>query len=189
MLVVLFHSMFGLRAVELSAAERLRAAGCRVVVPDLFAGATVPGRVDAGFALMKRVGWPTIVGRARRAVMGVPGDAVLGGFSMGVGVIGELWPERLGAAAVFCLHAPTSVPAGVPAGTPVQLHVAIGDQFAPEEQIAAFEASAKRTGAAASVHKYAGAGHLFTDATLPDYSAAAATSTWARVLSLVKAAG
>ena len=38
MFVVLFHSMFGRRAVELAAAEQLRATGCHVVVPDLFAG-------------------------------------------------------------------------------------------------------------------------------------------------------
>jgi dienelactone hydrolase len=92
--VVLFHSIFGLRAVELAAAERLRATGCQVVVPDLFDGATVPGDVDAGSALMDQVGWGTIVDRACRGVAGVPREAVLGGFSMGVGVIGELWPQR-----------------------------------------------------------------------------------------------
>lgn len=114
--VVVFHSMFGVRAVELSAAERMRAAGCHVVVPDLFAGEAVPGGIEAGFALMEHVGWPTIVDRARRALANVPEEAVLGGFSMGVGVIGELWPERLGAAAVFCPHAPRSVPPGGHAG-------------------------------------------------------------------------
>jgi dienelactone hydrolase len=34
--VALFHSMSGLRPVELTAAERLRAGGHRVVAPDLF---------------------------------------------------------------------------------------------------------------------------------------------------------
>jgi hypothetical protein len=114
--IVLFHSMFGLRAVELVAAEQLRGGGHRVVVPDLFDGATVPDDLDAGFALTKSIGWDTIVARARRAVAGVPEDAVLGGFSMGVGVIGELWPMRLEAAAVFCLHArPSCLPVCAPA--------------------------------------------------------------------------
>jgi dienelactone hydrolase len=179
--------MFGLRAVELAAAEQLRATGCRVVIPDLFAGATVPGDVDAAFALMDRVGWGTIVDRARRGLAAVPGEAVLGGFSMGVGVIGELWPERTEAAAVFCLHAPTSVPDGVRTGTPVQLHVAAGDRFAPPDQVAAFCETAGRTGAAASVYEYRGAGHLFTDVSLPDYSAAATASTWTRVRRLLDA--
>jgi dienelactone hydrolase len=91
------------------------------------------------------------VDRARRGVTGVPAEAALGGFSMGVGVIGELWPQRADAAAVFCLHAPTTVPDGVGTGTPVQLHVAAGDPFAPADQIAAFRASAVATRAAASV--------------------------------------
>jgi dienelactone hydrolase len=106
---------------------------------------------------------------------------------MGVGVIGELWPERADAAAVFCLHAPTSVPSGVLVGTPVQLHVAAADRFATADQIAAFRESAVTTGAAASVYEYRGAGHFFTDASLPDYSATATARTWTRVLRLLDA--
>jgi dienelactone hydrolase len=185
--VALFHSMFGLRAVELAAAEQLRATGCQVVVPDLFAGQTVPADVDAGFELMDQVGWGTIVDRARRGLAGAPADAVLGGFSMGVGVIGELWPERAAAAAVFCLHAPTSVPDGVRTGTPVQLHVAAGDPFAPPDQIAAFRDGAVANGAAASVYEYRDAGHFFTDNSLPDYSEDATTRAWTRVRCLLNA--
>ncbi len=187
MFVALFHSMFGLRAVELAAAEQLRATGCQVVVPDLFDGATVPGDIDAGFELMDQIGWDTIVDRARRGLAGVPRDAVLGGFSMGVGVIGELWPERAAAAAVFCLHAPTSVPDGVRTGTPVQLHVAAGDQFAPADQIVAFRDSAVANAAAASVYEYRDAGHFFTDNSLPDYSETATTRAWKRVRCLLDA--
>jgi hypothetical protein len=44
----------------------------------------------------------------------------LGGFSMGAGVIGSLWPDRPAAAGVFLLHATTTVPEGIPIGTPVQ---------------------------------------------------------------------
>ena len=65
--VALFHSMFGLRPVELAAVERLHAAGHRVVAPDLFAGAVAGhGRaptVEDGFALMEAVGWDAIVER------------------------------------------------------------------------------------------------------------------------------
>lgn len=106
---------------------------------------------------------------------------------MGAGVIGELWPERADAAAVFCLHAPTRVPDGVRTGTPVQLHVAAGDRFAPADQIAAFRDSAVTTGAAASVYEYRGAGHFFTDVFLPDYSATATVRAWTRVLRLLDA--
>jgi dienelactone hydrolase len=69
----------------------------------------------------------------------------------------------------------------------VQLHVATGDRFAPADQIAAFRQSAGRTGAAASLYEYPAAGHFFTDASLPDYSAAASASAWARVRRLLAA--
>jgi len=183
--VVLFHSMFGLRSVEGEAAARLEAAGHRVTVPDLFGGATTEEGIDAGFALMRTIGWETIVERARLATESVPDNAVLMGLSMGVGVIGELWPERLRAAAVICLHSTTGIPSGVPKGTPMQVHVAIGDRFATDEDLEAVEASAARVGAEAAIYRYPHAGHLFTDATLPDFDAAAADATWTRILELL----
>jgi dienelactone hydrolase len=93
--VVLFHSMFGLRAVELAAAGQLRATGCRVVVPDLFAGATVPGDVDAGFALMDRVGWGTIVDRARRGLAGVPSPPPAGSSAPAASPQARMRPVRV----------------------------------------------------------------------------------------------
>jgi dienelactone hydrolase len=181
--VALFHSMFGLRQVELLAADRLRASGHRVVTPDLFAGAVAAQQgsaptLDDGFALVARIGWETIVARARAAVRDLPPSTVLGGFSMGVGVVGSLWPERLAASGVFQLHATTPVPAGVGAGTPVQAHVADGDQFAPPGQLAAFRASAVGAGADAALHTYPGAGHFCSDPSLPDYDPIATDRIW-----------
>jgi dienelactone hydrolase len=37
------------------------------------------------------------------------------------------------------------------------------------------------------VYEYRGAGHFFTDASLPDYSATATARTWTRVLRLLDA--
>lgn len=183
--VALFHSMFGLRRVERAAADRLRAAGHRVVAPDLFAG-TVAGRgrvptVEDGFALMEAIGWETIMTRARAAVRDLPASAVLWGFSMGVGVVGSLWPERLEAAGAILLHASTVVPDGVRPGTPVQAHVAAGDPFAPARQLAAFRDSAAHAGADAALYTYPTAGHFFTDADLPDHNRTAAERAWHRV--------
>jgi len=191
--VVLFHSMFGLRPVELSAAERLRGAGHRVVTPDLFDGAAaaedgaIPALED-GFALMRRIGWETIVARAHAAVQELPAGTVLGGFSMGVGVVGSLWPDRPAAAGVFQLHATASVPEGIPAGTPVQVHFADGDRFAPPDQVAALRASAERAGAEVSLHTYPGAGHFYSDPSLPDYDAVATDRTWQHVDELLEKA-
>ncbi|MFC7624107.1 dienelactone hydrolase family protein [Microlunatus sp. GCM10028923] len=184
--VIIFHSTLGLRPVELAAADRIRRAGHRVVVPDLFGGETaaevdgVPS-VPAGFALQRRIGWDTVLGRAADAVRDLPPRTVLCGFSMGVGVIAELWPERLAAAAVLLLHATTPVPAGVAPGTPVQTHVAVGDRFAPEDRLVAFQDSVAATGADGALFRYPGAGHFFTDPTLPDHDPGAAASTWQRI--------
>jgi dienelactone hydrolase len=189
--VAVFHSMFGLRAVEHALAERLRGAGHRVVVPDLFEGA-VAGRgamptIEDGFALMDVIGWAAIVERAQRAVRDLPADTVLCGLSMGAGVVGAIWPDRLDAAAAILLHAPTIVPRGVAPGTPVQVHVALADPFAPAEQLAAFQASASRAGAEASLYTYPGAGHLFTDDELLDYDRGAAEKAWRRAGALLAA--
>jgi len=189
--VALFHSMFGLRQVELLAADRLRDAGHHVVTPDLFDGAVAaePGSaptLDDGFALVARVGWETIVARARAAVRDLPPDTVLGGFSMGVGVVGSLWPERLASSGVFQLHATARVPRGVGAGTPVQAHVAEGDRFAPPDELAAFRASAADVNADAALHVYPGAGHFYSDPSLPDYDAVATDHTWRHVHALLE---
>jgi dienelactone hydrolase len=183
--IVLFHSMYGLRPVEMAAAGRLRAHGHHVVLPDLFEGRTAPGDVGSGLALMDRIGWPTIVATARATLDGVGDEAALIGFSMGVGVIAEVWPDRLGAAAVACLHAPAVVPPGVRRGTPVQLHVATPDRFAPPDQVLAFETSAARTGALPSLRRYPGAGHYFTDPSLDDYDAAAEADVWTHLLGML----
>ena len=189
--VVVFHSMFGLRAAEHTAAQQLRVAGHQVVVPDLFGGA-VAGRgaiptIDDGFALMDAIGWPVIVERARAAVRDLPDDTVLCGLSMGAGVVGAIWPERLDAAAVILLHAPLIVPRGARPATPVQVHVAVDDPFAPADQLAAFHASATSADVDASLYTYPGAGHLFTDPDSPDYDGVAADRAWRRVGALLAA--
>jgi dienelactone hydrolase len=188
--IALFHSMFGLRTVERDAAERLRATGHDVVTPDLFGGAVAaPGRQPAvpdGLALMAEVGWETIVARARAAVRDLPAPTVLVGLSMGVGVVGSLWPERPGASAAILLHAPTSVPAGVRPGTPVHTHIAEGDPFAPADQLEALRDSAALAGAEATLFTYPGAGHFFTDPESADYAPQAAEQAWRRVTELLE---
>ncbi len=159
------------------------------MAPDLFAG-TVAGRgrlptVEDGFALMEAIGWEMIMTRARAAVRDLPASTVLCGFSMGVGVVGSLWPERPQAAGAILLHAPTVVPDGVRPGTPVQTHVAAGD---PASQLAAFRDSAALAGADAdaALYTYPSAGHFFTDADLPDHDRSAAERAWHRVCRMLE---
>ena len=184
--VVVFHSAFGLRAAEVSAAGHLRAAGHDVLTPDLYAGQTA-GTLGAALRLMDVIGWQVICGRAQQALSQVPGPAVLAGFSMGAGVIGSVWDQRPQAAAVVLVHGIAAVPASARPGLPVQVHLAQDDPFAPREAVASWQASAAAAGLAAEVFSYPGAGHFYTDPGLADHDAPAAGLTWQRVTALLSA--
>jgi dienelactone hydrolase len=107
--IIVFHSVFGLRHVEHAAAERFRAAGHDVVVPDLFGGLTAD-TIERGYELMGAIGWPRICVRAEAAISDLPADAVLAGFSMGAGVVGNLWPSRPDTRGILLLHGLTQIP-------------------------------------------------------------------------------
>lgn len=184
--VVVFHSVYGLREVELIAAERLRAAGHDVLTPDLYAGQTA-GNLDAALSLMDAIGWEVICGRARQALNTVPARAVLTGFSMGAGVIGSVWDQRPQAAGVVLLHGIAPIPASVRPGLPAQVHVAEHDRFAPQQAVAHWQAEAVATGLAADIYIYSGAGHFYTDPQLPDYHTPSASLTWQRVTTFLSA--
>jgi dienelactone hydrolase len=179
--IVLFHSMLGLRSVELQAAQRLRRHGHEVVTPDLYEGRTATS-FDEGFRLMREIGWAVITQRARRSVQPLPADAVLSGLSMGVGVVGTLLPERGQTAGVLMLHALADIPDTARPGLPLQVHVgALDVEFAPPASVATWRDSASRRGAQAHVFTYPNAGHFYTDASLPDHDEHASELTWQRI--------
>ncbi len=182
---MVFHSVLGLRPVELGFAARLRAAGHHVTTPDLYAGRTA-STLDAGFALMAAIGWETITRRARDAVRDLPGETVLAGVSMGAGVVQSVLPHRPGTAGVLLLHAVGALPAGTRAGLPAEVHVADPDPIAPPAQVAAWLAAATRLGAEARVFTYPGVSHFYTDADGPGFDPAAAALTWERGLDFVR---
>jgi dienelactone hydrolase len=87
--IILFHSVVGLRPLELEIAARLRAAGHTVATPDLNDGRAAIS-ADAGFTLMAEYSGPELTNRARAALAILPDTAVLAGVSMGAGMVGEL---------------------------------------------------------------------------------------------------
>lgn len=178
--IVVFHSVLGLRSVELGFARRLRAAGHRVTTPDLYDGRTA-STLDEGFALKDAVGWETITRRARDAVRDLPAETVLAGVSMGAGVVQAVLPHRPGTAGVLMLHALGALPAGSRAGLPVEVHVADPDPITPPAQVAAWREAAARSGADARVYTYPGIGHFHTDEDGADHDEHAAALTWQRV--------
>ncbi len=180
--VVLFHSVLGLRPVELAAAERLRAAGHSVAAPDLYDGA-IADTIDHGMKLMEEIGWDRICQRARAALADLPASTVLVGFSMGCGVVGAVLPERPETRAALLLHAPAELRGvkNVP-GFRAQLHIGEHDDFWTREDLRRWQMAAELAGTAAELFIYPGAGHFYTDPSLADYNAAAAEETWERML-------
>jgi dienelactone hydrolase len=179
--VALFHSMLGLRPVERLAAERLRQSGHLVTTPDLYDGRTASNMGD-GFSLMNDIGWPEITRLARDAMLGMPAEAVLMGFSMGVGVVGTLWPQRRETAAVVLIHALCPLPVNARQGLRLQVHAGEADTFAPPTEAAALLTAATEAGVRGQMFAYPDAGHFYTDASLPDYNADATELTWRRIL-------
>jgi dienelactone hydrolase len=61
-------------------------------------------------------------------------------------------------------------------------HFGQADPWAPPGQVDQVAAQLRAAGAAVTVYRYAGAGHLFTDAGLPGFDPAATALAWQRTL-------
>jgi dienelactone hydrolase len=184
--IVLLHSILGPRPAVIAAADRLRAAGHAVHVPDLFGGDPPLDSYEEGAARLQRVGVPEIVGRARAAVATLPPGLVYAGFSMGSGLAAGLAARRPGArGAVLMSGAPNPAAIGAtawPAGVPVQVHMSVGDPDRRQAWIDELAALVRAGGSTCDVFDYASGGHLFADPDLPDFDAASAELMWGRVL-------
>lgn len=181
--ILLLHSTYGLRPGVHAAADRLRAAGHEVVTPDLFDGRTSE-TVEAGLVIRDDIGRDELLRRAVTAatVMG-PGPLVHAGFSFGASIAQNLALHDERAAGLLLLHGTSDLPPDEPAwpaapGLPVQLHVAEPDPFETEDWLGAWYLRMRKANTDVEVHRYHGAGHLFTDADLPDYDAEAAERCW-----------
>ena len=78
--VVLFHSVLGIRQGELDAADRLRADGHEVVLPDLLDGRVFDG-YEPAMTHARSIGMEALFGRGLAAVADVPDGFVVAGFS------------------------------------------------------------------------------------------------------------
>ena len=177
--VLLLHAVRGLQDYERAAAERLRAAGHAVVLPDLFDGAGA-ATLEEGMALKERVGWEAAVARAEQPPRPFRPTAVLGGFSWGAAVAAEICGPAAPRppASCFCTESVVD-PADRAARDPVQLHLAEPDPF-EEEWVTWLARHSGGAGLAPQLWRYPGAGHLFTDEAIEDHDPAAAALLWSR---------
>lgn len=185
--VLLFHHAQGLTAGVRAFADELRRAGHRVHTPDLYEGRTFTQLAD-GLACAEAIGFGEILARGVRAADALPADLVYLGLSLGVLPAQKLAQTRAGARGAVLCHACVPMrefsPAW-PAGVPVQVHAMADDPiFVHEGDLAA--ARALVADAAAELVLYPGDQHLFSDASLASYDAAAATALTARVIAFLR---
>jgi dienelactone hydrolase len=187
--VVLFHHIQGLTSGVLELAERWRAAGHTVHVPDLFDGRTFDS-IAEGASYATGEGHPDFDARADAVAAGLPAAVVYAGISFGVMQAQRLAQTRPGAAAAVlcesCLPISGEWAIGPwPDGVPVQVHGLVADEFfAGEGDLDA----ARELVASASdgeLFLYEGDQHLFSDSSLPSYDAAATALLTERVLGLL----
>ncbi|MFG2221717.1 dienelactone hydrolase family protein [Streptomyces sp. NPDC048644] len=177
--IVLFHSVCGLRPAVRAGADRLRAAGHEVIVPDLFDGRTADSVAD-GIVIKDEIGKDELLRRAVTAAAPYSDRGlVYAGFSFGGSVAQNLALADEKARGLLLLHGTSDIAEDTEADElPVQLHVADPDPYEPHDWLTAWYLQMRRAGADVEVFRYAGAGHLFTDPDLPDYDAEAAESAW-----------
>jgi dienelactone hydrolase len=188
--ILLFHHAHGLTGGCRSFADRLRAAGHIVHVPDLYDGETFT-ELDDGVAYAERVGFDTLVERGRLAAEGLPNGLVYAGFSLGAMPAQMLAQTRPGGNGALLFHScvPTAEYGGPwPRGVPVQIHIMEGDAFALEGDLDAARQLAD-TSEDAELFLYPGDRHLFADESLPSYDERAATLLTQRVLGFLDRVG
>jgi len=189
--ILLFHHAQGRTPGVTAFADRLRAAGHTVHVPDLFEGRTFDS-VAAGVGHAQEIGMDTVIERGRAAAEGLPADLVYAGFSLGVMPAQALAQTRPGARGALLFEAflpPSEFGDGWPAGVPVQVHGMSGDEFfAGDGDLAAAQAMAKST-PDAELFVYPGDAHLFSDETLPTYDPAATALLVDRALAFLARIG
>jgi dienelactone hydrolase len=184
--IVLFHSVLGVRPGILDAARRLTEAGHEVLVADLYEGEVFDRYEPAMRFAQESIGYPELLARAGRATAGLRDGFVVVGFSLGVAPAEYIACTRPvarvllfgGALPLVALHE-----SGWPGGVPVQIHCMLDDPWREQDEIDAFAGAVRASGAPVELFDYRGAGHLFTDASLPEeYDEAATEVFWNRAM-------
>ncbi|MFE5486222.1 dienelactone hydrolase family protein [Streptomyces sp. NPDC056527] len=185
--IMLFHSTYGLRPAVEAAAERLRAAGHLVHVPDLFEGRTAE-TVEEGMAIKEEIGKDELLKRAILAAAPYSERGLLyAGFSFGASVAQTLALGDDKARGLLLLHGTSDIAESATADDlPVQLHIADPDPFESHDWLTSWYLRMGKAGADVEVYRYPGAGHLYTDPELPDWDERAAEQTWTIALAFLE---
>jgi dienelactone hydrolase len=185
--IVLFHHALGLTDGVRALADRLREGGHDVTTPDLYQGATF-ATVDEGVAHAESIGFDDVIARGLASVADRPDGFAVAGISLGVLPAQTLALNRPGITAVLLCESgvPVSELGGQwPQGVPLQVHARRDDPWAEVDMLERLAAEV----AGAELHLYDGSEHLFTDASLDAYDAAATDLVVERSLRLLDGLG
>lgn len=181
--ILMLHHAQGLTDGVIAFADRLRAAGHTVHTPDLFDGATF-ATLDDGVAHVDAIGMGTVIDRGVAAAAALPTELVYAGFSLGVLPAQKLAQTRAGALGALLYHegvAASTFAASWPDEVELQVHVSEHDPWCEHDVTRALVEGA----ADGELHLYPGSTHLFTDASLDVYDAAATGLVVERTLRLL----
>jgi dienelactone hydrolase len=164
--VLLFHHALGLTPGVQAFADRLRAAGHLVIVPDYYGGRTFDS-IEAGVAHAEAQGFATVIDEAIASAQPIPSPIVVAGFSLGSMPAQKLAQTHRGVIGAILFHG--GVPPEVfgrpwPAGLPVQVHAVEDDAWNDIDEVERFVAASD-----GHLLVYPGTGHLVADSSHPDY--------------------
>jgi dienelactone hydrolase len=184
--VLLFHHAQGVTPGIGTFADRLRAAGHTVHIPDLFDGRTFDS-IDAGMGFIKRQGFDAVRERGVRTAEDLPAGLVYAGFSFGETIAQQLAQTRPGArgALLFYSCIPISGEWAFgpwPDGVPVQIHGADHDPIFVDEGDIDAAREIVATVPDAELFLYPSDQHYFADSSLPSYDPEATALLMTRVL-------
>ena len=181
--VIVFHHALGLAAGVRAFADRIGAAGHRVMVPDLYHGETFDS-IDAGVAHAEATGFDTIIDRGAAAAAALDEPFVTIGFSLGVlpaQHLAQTHPRAVGA--VLC-HAAIRLGTFAdtwPGGVALQLHNAPDDTWGDVEEAEALVAAVP----GAELFLYETSAHLVAEPGLPGHDPGIAEQILERSLQLL----
>ena len=190
--VLVLHAWWGLNQTFRGVCDRLAEAGFVALAPDLYGDGAIATTVADAEAR---------VGSADRAAMGARAaasldellahPAVIGrqvgviGFSLGAMWALHLSQRRPEIAAATVFYG--SMNDDYAASHAAYLgHFAPGDDWEPDEEVAAMEASIRRGGRDITAYRYPGTSHWFFEPDRPEYDAAPAELAWTRTIAFLR---
>jgi dienelactone hydrolase len=183
--IAIFHSALGIREGVRDAARRLRDAGHDPHIVDYYGDHRSFDDLASAAEHINAVGFPALMQAAVDGVADLADGFSVLGFSNGSGMAEYVATRRPVTKAVLGSGTLPLAMMGAdawPARTAAQIHYAADDPFRNDEWLESVIDSVRSSGAPLEVYtEYAGAGHLFTDPTLPDYDEANTELFWQRV--------